>query len=218
MKRAPSDGPSNVWVVEDNRAFRKSIVGLLRQTDGLECGGEFESCEGALAALKHETPPAVVLMDIGLKGMSGIEGTSRIRGISPSTQVIILTVQDDDHNVFKAICAGASGYLLKASSADSLADAIDEVTSGGAPMSPQIAKKVLDTFTKLNAPLPEGDLTEREQEVLQLLVDGLSKQQIAERLFLSFHTVDFHLRNIYSKLHVNSRSGAISKTLKERLF
>lgn len=207
----------NIWIVEDNKTYRKSIVELVNQTPTMECGGEFSSCEDALSALKQEIPPDIVLMDISLDGINGIEGTSRIKKVSPSTHVIILTVQDDDQNVFKAICAGASGYLLKDSSADSLADAIHEVMNGGGAMSPQIARKVLDTFARMNAPSVDYDLTRREKEVLQLLIDGHSKQQIAERLFLSFHTVDFHLRNIYSKLHVNSRSGAISKGLKERL-
>lgn len=218
MSRESDIDINNIWIVEDNKTYRKSVVLLIDQTRAMKCNGEFSCCEDALSALKDEIPPDVVLMDIGLEGMDGIEGTSRIKRVSPSTHVIILTVQDDDQNVFKAICAGASGYLLKDSSADSLADSIHEVLDGGGAMSPQIARKVLDAFARMNTPSVDYDLTDREKQVLQLLIDGHSKQQIAERLFLSFHTVDFHLRNIYSKLHVNSRSGAISKTLKERLL
>jgi len=207
-----------VWVVEDNRLFRKNLEDLINQADGLCCPFSSDNCEDALKALRDAAPPDVLLLDIGLPGMSGVEGVRHIKALSPSTHVIILTIQDDENKVFNAICGGATGYLLKASTPDGVTGAIREVLRGGAPMSPQIARKVLDTFAKSTSPRPEYGLTDREKGILQLLTDGFSKQRIADKLFLSYHTVDSHLRNIYHKLHVQNRTSAVAKTLRERLI
>ena len=209
---------SIVWVVEDNRLFRKNLHDLINQVEGLSCPFSSDNCEDALKALREAAPPDVVLLDIGLPGMSGVEGVRCIKALSPSTHVIILTIQDDENKVFNAICGGATGYLLKASTPDDVIGAIREVLQGGAPMSPQIARKVLDSFAKSAQPRPEYGLTDREKGILQLLTDGFSKQRIADKLFLSYHTVDSHLRNIYHKLHVQNRTSAVAKTLKERLL
>jgi DNA-binding NarL/FixJ family response regulator len=209
---------SIVWVVEDNHLYRKNLDDLINNVEGLSCPFSADNCEAAIRALRDGDPPDVVLLDIGLPGMSGVEGVRRIKALSPSTNVIILTIQDDENKVFNAICGGATGYLLKASTPDDVVGAIREVLRGGAPMSPQIARKVLDAFGKSAPPRPEYGLTDREKGILQLLTDGFSKQRIADRLFLSYHTVDSHLRNIYHKLHVQNRTSAVAKTLKERLL
>ncbi len=205
-----------VWIVEDNDYFRSTIEDLLNTTDGYLCAGSYASCEDALRALRKEPPPDVILLDIGLPGMSGVEGIRHLKSISPNTAVIIQTVHDDNENVFNSLAAGASGYILKTSPKEKIIDSIDEVMQGGAPMNAKIARKVLDVFTRLNAPVQEYDLTERENEVLNFLVDGKTKKQIADVLCLSYHTIDNHIRNIYSKLHVHSRTAAVAKVLKEK--
>jgi len=158
------------------------------------------------------------MLDIGLPGMSGITGIEKFKTISPSTQILILTVYDDHDNVFDALCAGASGYLLKDSSPEKIIEAIKEILAGGAPMNMKIAHKVLDMFTHLKPKKNDYGLTEREKEILQFIISGLTKQQIADKLFLSFHTVNTHVKNIYTKLHVSTRAGVISKVYKENLL
>lgn len=206
-----------IWIIEDNKFFRSTIEELLNSTDRFSCKAGFSNCEDALNALSKEPPPDVILLDIGLPAMSGIEGIQHIKSISPNTAIIMQTVHDDNENVFKALTAGASGYILKTSSKERIIESIDEVMNGGAPMNGQIARKVLDVFKNISLPAGEYQLTERETEVLHLLIDGNTKRQIAESLFLSYHTVDNHIRNIYSKLHVHSRSAAVAKAVKEKL-
>lgn len=207
-----------VWVVDDNAGFAKNLAELLDLTDGLRCGRVFKSCETLLDALQTEFPPEVILMDIGLPGMSGIEGIKRIKAIAPSTQAIMLTVFEDSDNIFRAISAGASGYLHKSATLEEIISSLNGILVGGVPMNPHIARKILEMFSRLSTSVTDYGLTAREKEVLQLLVDGLSKRNISEKLFVSFHTVDTHLRNIYAKLQVNSRSGAIAKVLKEHVL
>jgi DNA-binding NarL/FixJ family response regulator len=150
--------------------------------------------------------------------MSGIEGVRRMRKITPTTDIVMLTVYDDDDKVFEAICAGASGYLLKDASAEAILASIGEVVRGGAPMNAFIARRMINMFTTLAVRRSDYGLTDREREILHLLTDGLTKRQIAEKLFLSFFTIDTHVRNIYAKLHVHSRSGVVAKVLRERLL
>lgn len=207
-----------LWVVEDDELYRNSICSLLNQTEGMRCERAFRTCEEALKILEKEYAPEVVLMDIGLPGMSGIEGVQRIKSISPATDLIMLTIHEEDQNVFKAICAGASGYLLKSSTSEEIIHAIKEVLGGGAPMNAQIARKVLDMFSKIAAPKGDYHLTEREKEILRLMTEGLTKKGIANKLFLSYFTIDTHLKNIYTKLQVHTRSGAVAKVLKENLL
>jgi DNA-binding NarL/FixJ family response regulator len=157
-------------------------------------------------------------MDIGLPGMSGIEGVRKLKAVSPETRVIMLTVFDENDTVFQAICAGASGYLLKSEPMDKILTSLQEVLHGGAPMNAQIARKVIDMFSRIAVPKGDYRLTPRELTILQGLVDGLSKKQIAEKLFLSYHTIDMQMRGIYSKLQVHSRSGAVAKAWKENLL
>ena len=205
-------------MIEDNHTFRKTVTRVLNDVEGVECSHQFANAEDALDALLGGAVPDVVLLDVELPGKSGIEAVSKIKAISPSTLVIMLTVFDDHEKVFKAICAGASGYLLKTSPIERIVESIYEALEGGAPMTPRVAKSVLDMFAKLSGPKHDYGLTRREQKVLELMAQGLIKKEIADRLELSYHTVDTHLRNIYTKLHVNTRTGAVAKALQERLF
>ncbi|HMU43907.1 MAG TPA: response regulator transcription factor [Ignavibacteriaceae bacterium] len=207
-----------LWMIEDNNHYRRTIFKLINQSTEYACRFAFSSCEEAFIKLNQEAPPEIILLDIGLQGMNGIEGIKVLKKISPSTQIIVLTIHDDDNSVFEALYYGASGYLLKDSPPEGILEAIKEVRSGGAPMNSQIARKVIDRFKQLNPPQGNYGLTEREKEILSLLIDGLNKSQIAEKLFISFHTVNTHIKNIYEKLHVHSRSGVISKAFKEKLI
>lgn len=209
---------SRIWLIEDNDAFRGALARVVSQQPGMNCDHAFTSCEDALATLVREVPPDVILLDVGLPGMSGLEGIKRLRDAAPRTRVIMLTMFDDHDKVFKAICAGAAGYLLKTTPGEKITEAIREVLEGGAPMNAQIARMVLDRFAALSAPKEDYGLTEREREVLQLMVNGLIKKEIADKLSLSYHTIDTHLRNIYQKLHVHTRAGAVVKAVRERLF
>jgi len=219
----PGSQPSDiaVWLVEDNSMYRRAIAELVGETAGMGCPIAVASCEEALAALDEGLVPDIVLMDIGLPGISGIEGARRIKSLSPASRIIMLTVHEENEQVFEAICAGASGYLLKPTSTDRIIQAIRQVQQGAAPINAQIAGKVLKMFARLappKAPAEDYSLTPREREILELLVDSLTMQQIAERLHLSYHTIDNHIRNIYDKLHVRSRSGAVAKALREDLI
>jgi DNA-binding NarL/FixJ family response regulator len=183
------------------------------------CPHVFSSCEEFLATLEREPVPDVVLLDIGLPGMNGIRGIREIKARIPSTQVIMLTVYDDHEKIFDAICAGASGYLLKTADHEAIIGAIKEVLGGGAPMSSRVARLVLDKFAQHSShPTHNYGLSARERETLELMTQGLIKKEIADRLGLSYHTVDNHLRSIYTKLSVNTRGGAVAKALNEHLF
>lgn len=207
-----------IWLVEDNDRFRENIQALINETSGLTCAMAVPSCENALARLTTDAAPDVMLMDIGLPGMNGIEGIRRVRSLAPSIQVIMLTVFDDNEKIFQAICAGASGYLLKSAAPDDIVQSLKEILKGGAPINAQIARKIVDMFAEIAAPRGDYGITDAEKEILHLLVEGEPKKQIAHQLGVSFHTVDSHLRNIYIKLQVHSRSGAVAKALKEKLL
>jgi DNA-binding NarL/FixJ family response regulator len=208
----------NVWLVEDNETYRGAIARTLDHAPGLRCTGAFGSCEDALRRLHDDHPPEVILLDIGLPGLSGLDGIQQFKALSPASHVIILTVFEDTDKIVRAICAGASGYLLKASPAEKIALAIREVIGGGAPMTPQIARSVLNLFARMAGPPPEHNLSQREKATLEFLVQGLTTKEIADRLELSIHTVDTHLRNIYRKLHVHSRAGAVAKAFQGRFL
>jgi len=207
-----------IWLVEDNELFRESIRDLINETESLTCVLALRSCEEALVHLETDAAPDVILMDIGLPGLDGIEGIGRVKSIAPSIQVIMLTVFDENERIFQAICAGASGYLLKSAAPDKIIESLKEILTGGAPVNAHIARKMLDMFARFGAPRGEYDITRAEKDILHLLVEGEPKKQIAHQLGISFHTVDTHLRNIYTKLQVHNRSGAVAKALKERLL
>ena len=209
---------TKIWIVEDNAFFQKCLIELINSETDLVCSHSFNSCEKALPHLELDKPPNIILLDIGLPGMSGIEGIQKFKQIAPSTQIIILTVHEDSDSVFQAICAGAAGYLLKSSPGEKIIEAIHDVQKGGSPINAQIARKVLTTFATLNSPSSDYDLTNREQEILSQMINGLTKKEIGEKLFLSHHTIDTHVRRIYDKLHVNKRSSAVAKALTQRIL
>jgi DNA-binding NarL/FixJ family response regulator len=208
----------SVWIVEDDEWFAKQLSQLIGLSDAFSCQYVFSTCEPVLAKLQTDDPPDIVLMDIGLPGMSGIEGIKRIRAMTPEVKTVMLTVFEDSNSIIQAISNGAAGYLLKDSSLETIVDALRSIIVGGAPINPQIAKKILDVFAHTHSGNNDYGLTPREREVLSYLVEGLQMKQIADRMFITFHTVDKHLRSIYAKLQVPSRSVAIAKALKENLL
>lgn len=208
----------NVWLVEDNDTFRNTVARALARVPLMECSHRFPNAEEAIEAMEAGAVPNVILLDIELPGINGVEAVRRIKSLSPSTRIIMFTVVDSHDKIFNAISAGASGYLLKTSSAQKIVEAIREVHTGGAPMTPQVARSVLEMFARIQAPRQDYGLTEREQNILELMVDGMIKKEIADKLSISYHTVDTHLRNIYTKLHVHTRGGAVAKAVKERLL
>jgi DNA-binding NarL/FixJ family response regulator len=218
VAKSAAGPPITVWLVEDSNTFRKAVARLLNDSPGLDCPHQFSNPEDALAALMDGAVADVIMLDVELPGMNGIEAVRRIKAVSPATRIIMLTALDSHDQIFRAICAGATGYLLKTSSAEKIIESIREVHAGGAPMTPQVARSVLDMFARLAVPQHDYGLTVREQTILELMVQGLIKKEIAAHISLSYHTVDTHLRNIYTKLHVHTRTGAVAKALKERLF
>lgn len=219
VKIDPPASKTVVWLVEDHTDSRRVLVRILNRVATIQCPCAFASCEEALAALRSNAPPQVILLDVGLPGMNGIEGIRHFKALAPACHIIVLTVFDDQEKVFKAICAGASGYLLKNADEDAIVGAIHEVLQGGAPINPRVARLVLQMFaSRAAAPSHDYGLSDRERGVLELMVEGLVKKEIAERLNLSYHTVDNHLRSIYEKLKVHTRGGAVAKAVSEHLL
>ncbi len=201
-----------VAIVEDDVPAREILAGWIRHTDGFRCVGEFDDAESALAKLPHEKP-SVVLFDINLPGMSGIECVRKLKPRLPDTQFVMITVYEDANHVFNALSAGASGYLLKQTRRNELIDALKDVHAGGSPMSSQIARKVVQNFYRNETQL-DGETVElsgREREVLELLARGYLYKEIAEQLKISVQTVNTYIRRIYEKLHVRSRAQAVAK-------
>jgi DNA-binding NarL/FixJ family response regulator len=213
----PSE-PITLWLVEDNDSFRRSLARALEKTGGFQCSGSFPSCETALAAVRGRTAPQVILLDVGLPGMDGIAGLRLFREAMPETLLIILTVFEDDDKIFRAICAGASGYLLKTAPVRDIAAAIRDSLDGGSPMNSRVARRVLAMFSSFAPEQKNYGLTAREKEILQFMVAGHIKKEIADRMSLSVHTVNTHMRHIYEKLHVTTGTGAVAKALQERLL
>jgi len=206
-----------LWVIEDDPVFRRGMEELVNAAPGLHCERVFETCEEAIQVLKDEGAPEIVLVDIGLPGMSGIDGIRQMKSLSPRTEFIVLTIYDSHEKVFEAICAGATGYLVKSLAPEDIVEKVREVTTGGAPMNPHIARQVLTMLSSAAGPPGEYGLTEREKQVLGLMVEGLTRKDIADRLFISPSTVLTHSRNVYSKLHVHTRGGAVAKAVRQRL-
>lgn len=218
LHTSPPNQRYSIWLVEDNDRFRESIRDLINESGELKCDLAVPACEDALSLLEQQEVPDAVLMDIGLPGVDGIEGIRRVRSAAPSVEVIMLTVFDDNERIFQAICAGASGYLLKSAPPDAIIRSLKEILTGGAPVNAQIARKIVDMFAGIAAPTENYGITSSEKEILRRLVAGAPKKEIAHDLGISFHTVDTHLRNIYAKLQVHCRSGAVAKALKARLL
>jgi len=217
MKPTPGSG-ATVWIIDDDEQFGQQLFELIGLSTTFTCTRVLRACEPAIALLKEVDPPDLLLLDIGLPGMNGIQGIRVMRSIIPDVKIIMLTVFEDTNTIIQAISNGAAGYLLKGSSLESIVDSLKSILEGGAPINPQIARRILDVFSQPAAPQPDYGLTPREKEVLAHLVEGLQKKQIADRMFITFHTVDKHLRSIYLKLQVPSRSIAIAKALKENLL
>ena len=201
-----------VSIVEDDTEIRESLALLINGTPNFSCISTFGSCEKAIKGILKD-PPDVVLMDIGLPGMSGIEGIKRLKEKMPDIDILVLTIQSDDKVVFEALCAGACAYLMKDTPPAQLLDAIMETNDGGAPMSTKIARMVVESFQITT----QTSLTNRETEVLTHLCKGKSYKMIADDLFISEETVRRHIKNIYRKLEVHSKSEAVAKAFREKL-
>lgn len=206
-----------IWLIEDNAVFRRATERALRARADVKQVRAFERCEAALKILQEGERPELILLDVGLPGMNGIEGMRRIKSMAPEVSIILLTVFEDKERIFQAICAGASGYLLKSEPMKNVMQAIDDVLAGGAPMNPRVAYSVLQMFTKLTTTKTDYKLNERERLVLEFMVGGDGKKQIADHLNLNQHTVDYVMRCIYRKLHVNCLAGAISLAVKNKI-
>ena len=204
-----------VSLVDDEEDLREHISGYLHAAGGFKCKSVYESAEEALQHLPQDKPD-VVLMDINLGGMDGIECVRQLKALMPEAQVLMLTVFEDTDKIFRALAAGASGYLLKRLSPPKLLEAIREVRDGGSPMSASIARKVVQSFRTSPETADETtELSQREREVLNGLAEGLAYKQIADQLEVSIHTVRNYIRRIYEKLHVRSRTEAVAKFLRK---
>lgn len=206
-----------VAIVEDRREIREGLAMLISGTEGYRCTGSFRSMEDALPRIGADLPD-VVLCDIGLPGMSGIEGMRILKERYPNLLLLMLTVYDDDERIFDALCAGACGYLLKKTPPARLLESLKEVATGGSPMSPEVARRVIALFRDIRPPeRADYELTPHETRLLKLLVEGHNYKTAASELNVSVNTVSFHMRHIYEKLQVHSKSEAVAKALRDRL-
>ena len=209
--------PIKVAIVEDQREIRECLALLVNGTDGYTCSGSYRSMEEAIEKIPRQVPD-VLLSDIGLPGMSGIDGVRRLKELCPNLLVLMLTVYDDDERIFDAMCAGACGYLLKKTPPARLIASLQEVVDGGAPMSPEVARRVIALFREIRPPdRAEYHLTPHETRLLKLFVEGHNYKTAAVELKVSVNTINFHVRSIYDKLQVHSRSEAVAKALRNRL-
>jgi DNA-binding NarL/FixJ family response regulator len=200
-----------VSIVEDDAQARKIIVGWIGRASGFRLAGDWGDAESALKLLP-EKKPDVVLMDINLPGMNGVEAVRKLKSVLPATQFVMLTVYEDADHIYNALSAGATGYLLKQTPRDELLNALGEVHRGGSPMTSNIARKVVQSFKQTSVPVPPGqELSPREQEVLELLAQGYLYKEIADRLNIGVPTVNTYIRRMYEKLHVRSRAQAVAK-------
>ena len=211
--------PIEVWLIDDNDIYTSVVSEALNLTEDIRCTASFERCEPAFEKLSNHTlAPHVILLDIGLPGISGIQAIQTLKDFSPRMQIVMLTVFDVDDKVVSALLKGASGYLLKTSTTEEIASAIRAVIQGGLPLDPMVTRKLLRRMEDSRKPTRDYGLTQREKEVLKLMVDGLMLQKMADTLFISPHTVITHIRHINTKLGVNTRSLAVVKAIKENLI
>lgn len=210
--------PIKVSIVEDNEQLRSTLARMISRADGFECLGQYPSAEAGLAGIPAEKPN-VVLMDINLPGMNGVECVRKLKEIMPTTQVVMLTAYEDTENIFNSLAAGAAGYLLKRSKSAEILEALRDVQNGGSPMSTHIARKVVQSFQSRPSAAPveqTEELSPREQEVLDLLSQGFMYKEISDKLGISFETVRTYIRRIYEKLHVRTRTEAVAKALRRQ--
>lgn len=206
-----------VVVIEDLREVRDGLAALINGTAGYKCIAAYGMMETALGRIELDQPD-IILTDLGLPGMSGVEGIERLRRIFPDTPILALTIFDNEDRIFNALCNGANGYLLKNTTPARLLEALQEAADGGSPMSPQVASRVVRLFREFRPPEhADYRLTPQEMELLKLLIEGHHKKTAAAALGVSFHTVSFHLNNIYEKLQVHSKTEAVAKALREKL-
>jgi len=203
-----------IGIIEDDEHIREGIQKYLNAQNNFICEIAENSFENFLPKLDKEGPIDIALADIGLPGMSGINGIKILRKEYPDINIIMLTVYNDSTRIFNSLCAGASGYLLKNTPLEEIKKSIEILDSGGSPMSPEIARKVVEYFNPVKSDGYKSGLTQKENEIVNALVDGLSYKLVADRMSISIDTVRFHIRNIYRKLHVNSKAEVISKSLK----
>lgn len=207
----------SVVIIEDLRDVREGLSILINGTAGFRCTAAYRTMEEALGGIRPDQV-GVILTDIGLPGMSGVEGIRKLRERMPDVPILALTVYDSDDQVFRALCAGASGYLLKTTPPARLLESLKEAAAGGAPMSPEVARRILRLFRQIQPPEQASyRLTPQEHQLLKLLVDGHHKKTAADALGISVNTVSFHLKHIYEKLQVHSKTEAVAKALRERL-
>lgn len=209
--------PITIWIVEDDAAFRRSLQQVLSREEHITCNRVFSSCTKLFEAIKTDSYPDLILMDLGLPGMGGVEGIQKLSLLAPDIAVMVLTVFEDKDKVLQSLDAGAVGYLLKTSMPHEIIQGIKDVFLGGAALSPSVAKLVLEEMHRPKS-TERFDLSERELEVLASLATGLSSKLIADELEISYNTVCFHLRNIYAKLEVQSKSSAIAKAFRSGLI
>lgn len=202
-----------VLLIEDNEPLNEVYCEMIDRSEGFTVVGSYLNCEEALISIK-DLSPDIVLMDIELPGMDGIQGTKEIKKKMPQVKIIMITVYENSRNVFDALCAGAIGYLTKNTSSDTLIRSLKEAASGGAPMSIKIAKMVVESFKKA----PQSILTERETQVITMLSQGSSYKSIAIKLDISVNTIKYHIKNIYDKLQVHSKEDAIQEASKRNLI
>lgn len=207
-----------IAIFDDNDSRREGLEMLINLTEGLQCVGSFTDCQQVLTDIKT-CKPAAVLMDIDMPYVNGIEGVKLIRTVYPDLKILMQTVFEDDDKIFESICAGADGYILKKAQPVAIIQAIHDVLDGGAPMTPSIARKVLNLMSRNHKPqqFEDFNLTKREQEILHYLVKGLSYKMIADECNISLNTVVTHIQHIFEKLHVNSGTAAVAKAISNKL-
>lgn len=206
-----------ILIVEDERHLRNGLETLINFTPGFKCSGAFRTMEEALSRIKHDLPD-IVLTDIGLPGMSGIEGIKSLKELHPDLLILVLTVYNDNEKIFDALCAGACGYLLKQTEPSELLKSLREAVTGGAPMSPEVATKVIKLFREVRPPeKADYNLTPHEIRLLKMLTEGYNYVSAAEKLGISYNTLKFHVRNIYDKLQVHSQTEALAVAMRDRL-
>ena len=209
----------NVAIIEDRREIREGLAMLINGTEGFVCKNKFGSMEEGLRRIHAADLPDIVLCDIGLPGMDGIEGIKILKEKFPELLVIMLTIYDDDERIFNALCAGACGYLLKKTPPVRLLDALREAVAGGSPMSPEVARRVITLFREIRPPeRADYDLSPHETRLLKMLVEGHNYKTAALEIGVTVHAVSFHMRRIYEKLQVHSKSEAVSIALRDRLI
>jgi DNA-binding NarL/FixJ family response regulator len=207
----------NIWVVEDDAGYRRTLQRLLNRDEGIACDRVFASCHKLFEALESGPYPNLILMDLGLPGMGGVEGIQKLAASVPDVAVVVLTVFSGKDKVLDALDAGAAGYLLKSATPRQIIRGLKEVFEGGAALSPAVAKTVLGELNK-SKPTERFDLSDREMDVLKLLAEGLAVKQIGADLGVSYFTVNFHVKNLYKKLEVQSQSGAVAKAFRSGLL